>query len=104
MHPRFAYEHDGRGSTRRLHTSVPVYLDHYREGTSCSASTCHLLPEQVSTAKALTARRLTEGGPKWWGMNLKPHRAELPGEPNYPKMPGEPKRVQPSKDRDLKDS
>lgn len=33
-----------------------------------------------------------------------PHRSELPGEPNYPKMPGEPKRVQPSKDRDLKGS
>ena len=30
-------------------------------------------------------------------MNLKPHRVEVPGEPNYPKMPGEPPRVQPSK-------
>ncbi|MCX8564071.1 non-homologous end-joining DNA ligase [Mycolicibacterium mucogenicum] len=29
---------------------------------------------------------------------------DLPYPPNYPKMPGEPKRVQPSKDRDLKDS
>ncbi|MUM36025.1 ATP-dependent DNA ligase, partial [Mycobacterium sp. CBMA361] len=27
---------------------------------------------------------------------------DLPYPPNYPKMPGEPKRVQPSKDRDLK--
>lgn len=27
----------------------------------------------------------------------KPHRVELPGEPSYPKMPGEPPRVQPSK-------
>jgi hypothetical protein len=26
---------------------------------------------------------------------------DLPYPPNYPKMPGEPKRVQPSKDRDL---
>ena len=30
-------------------------------------------------------------------MNLKPHRVEVPGEPSYPKMPGEPPRVQPSK-------
>ena len=29
---------------------------------------------------------------------------DLPYPPNYPKMPGEPKRVQPSKDRDLKGS
>jgi hypothetical protein len=28
---------------------------------------------------------------------LRPHRAGLPGEPSYPKMPGEPPRVQPSK-------
>jgi DNA ligase D len=28
---------------------------------------------------------------------------DMPYPPNYPKMPGEPKRVQPSKDRDLKD-
>jgi hypothetical protein len=27
---------------------------------------------------------------------------DLPYPPDYPKMPGEPKRVQPSKDRDLK--
>jgi len=27
---------------------------------------------------------------------------DLPYPPNYPKMPGEPKRVQPSRDRDLK--
>ncbi|MGB7113948.1 MAG: hypothetical protein WBD77_26040, partial [Mycobacterium sp.] len=27
---------------------------------------------------------------------------DLPYPPNYPKMPGEPKRVQPSKDTDLK--
>jgi hypothetical protein len=27
---------------------------------------------------------------------------DLPYPPNYPKMPGEPKRVQPSKDRDLR--
>ena len=27
---------------------------------------------------------------------------DMPYPPNYPKMPGEPKRVQPSKDRDLK--
>ncbi|WP_369828080.1 hypothetical protein [Mycobacterium sp. 852002-51163_SCH5372311] len=26
---------------------------------------------------------------------------DMPYPPNYPKMPGEPKRVQPSKDRDL---
>ena len=26
---------------------------------------------------------------------------DLPYPPNYPKMPGEPKRVQPSRDRDL---
>ena len=43
-----------------------------------------------------------QDGPKWWGMNLKPHRVEMPGEPNYPKMPGEPKRVQPSRDTDRK--
>jgi hypothetical protein len=36
------------------------------------------------------------------GNERETHRAELPGEPNYPKMPGEPKRVQPSKDRDLR--
>ena len=29
---------------------------------------------------------------------------DLPYPPSYPKMPGEPKRVQPSKDRDLKGS
>jgi DNA ligase D len=29
---------------------------------------------------------------------------DMPYPPDYPKMPGEPKRVQPSKDRDLKDS
>jgi hypothetical protein len=28
--------------------------------------------------------------------------ADLPYPPNYPKMPGEPKRVQPSRDTDLK--
>jgi hypothetical protein len=27
---------------------------------------------------------------------------DLPYPPNYPKMPGEPKRVQPSRDRDLR--
>jgi hypothetical protein len=27
---------------------------------------------------------------------------DMPYPPNYPKMPGEPKRVQPSRDRDLK--
>jgi hypothetical protein len=27
----------------------------------------------------------------------------MPYPPNYPKMPGEPKRVQPSRDTDLKD-
>ena len=30
------------------------------------------------------------------------HLEDLPYPPEYPKMPGEPKRVQPSKDRDLK--
>jgi hypothetical protein len=30
-------------------------------------------------------------------MNVQPHSLELLGEPSYPKMPGEPPRVQPSK-------
>ena len=30
-------------------------------------------------------------------------RGDMPYPPDYPKMPGEPKRVQPSRDRDRKD-
>jgi DNA primase len=37
-----------------------------------------------------------------WAADLEAGLGDLPYPPNYPKMPGEPKRVQPSRDRDLK--
>ena len=36
-----------------------------------------------------------------WAADLERGLGDLPYPPNYPKMPGEPKRVQPSRDRDL---
>jgi hypothetical protein len=35
-----------------------------------------------------------------WAADLEVGLGDLPYPPNYPKMPGEPKRVQPSRDRD----
>ncbi len=37
---------------------------------------------------------------EWWERDLKDGIGEMPYPPDYPKMPGEPKRVQPSKARD----
>jgi hypothetical protein len=37
-----------------------------------------------------------------WAAELALGLGDLPYPPNYPKMPGEPKRVQPSRDRDLR--
>ncbi len=37
-----------------------------------------------------------------WAADLERGLGDLPYPPNYPKMPGEPKRVQPSRDRDVK--
>jgi DNA primase len=37
-----------------------------------------------------------------WAADLDRGLGDLPYPPNYPKMPGEPKRVRPSRDRDLK--
>lgn len=37
-----------------------------------------------------------------WAADLERGLGDLPYPPNYPKMPGEPKRVQPSRNRDLK--
>jgi hypothetical protein len=37
-----------------------------------------------------------------WGADLELGLGDLPYPPSYPKMPGEPKRVQPSRDRDVK--
>lgn len=39
---------------------------------------------------------------EWAAADAERGLGDLPYPPNYPKMPGEPKRVQPSKDRDLK--
>ena len=38
----------------------------------------------------------------WWERDLAAGLGEMPFPPDYPKMPGEPKRVQPSRDRDRK--
>src|SRR3954465_2389851 len=40
---------------------------------------------------------------EWSDRDDKAGQGDLPYPPDHPKMPGEPKRVQPSKDRDLKD-
>jgi DNA ligase D len=40
---------------------------------------------------------------EWADRDDKAGQGDLPYPPDHPKMPGEPKRVQPSKDRDLKD-
>jgi DNA ligase D len=40
---------------------------------------------------------------EWFARDEADGRGDMPYPPEYPKMPGEPKRVQPSKDRDLKD-
>jgi len=37
---------------------------------------------------------------QWWERDLAAGLGEMPFPPDYPKMPGEPKRVQPSRDRD----
>ena len=36
---------------------------------------------------------------QWWGRDLQRGEGEMPFPPDYPKMPGEPPRVQPSRAR-----
>jgi DNA ligase D len=56
-------------------------------------------PHAAIDDEAVDIRPLLE----WFARDETDGRGDMPYPPEYPKMPGEPKRVQPSKDRDLKD-
>ena len=82
-------------------------------GTSCRRSTRRLRPAYGAGAArragrpARRYRRLAVGHQSAAGVGRPGRRrrlGDLPYPPDHPKMPGEPKRVQPSKDRDRKQS
>jgi len=86
--------------------STPVTWDELRDvhPDDCTIATVPGLladrgdPMEAMHDKAFALDVLLE----MWEKDLAAGLGDLPYPPNYPKMPGEPKRVQPSKDRDRK--
>ena len=59
-------------------------------------------PSRGTISGSTTSERRIEPLLEWSGLTKRPGIGDVPYPPNYPKMPGEPKRVQPSRDTDLK--
>ena len=78
-------------------------------GTSCRASRPRTSPSRrcrrASPSAATATRRSTTSRTRCsrcWTSTSATRPGDMPYPPDYPKMPGEPKRVQPSRDRDRK--
>lgn len=102
----------------RDRTIASAWSPRARAGAPVSTPLCWNDLQQIKDPRALNVSTLAQffadKGDPWKGMDeshysIKPllelwesDPTEMPFPPDYPKMPGEPKRVQPSRDRDLK--
>jgi DNA ligase D len=96
----------GAYSPRALPTatvSCPLEWDEL-EGADPASFTIRTVPERLRTTGDPWERMQEEPGRiepllEWWARDLESGLGELPFPPDYPKMPGEPPRVQPSRAR-----
>jgi DNA ligase D len=96
----------GAYSPRALATatvSTPVTWDEL-DGVDPASFTVRSVPERLATVGDLWAGLLDRPGRidtllQWWQRDLDAGLGELPFPPEFPKMPGEPPRVQPSRAR-----
>jgi hypothetical protein len=83
--------------------SCPIDWDEL-EKTDPTAFTIHTVPDRLRKSGDPWARMNENPGTidellGWWERDLASGLGELPFPPDYPKMPGEPPRVQPSRAR-----
>lgn len=97
----------GAYSPRALPTatvSCPVGWDELAQGVDPGAFTVLTVPDRLAEVGDPWATMADDAGSldvllQWWERDLQRGEGEMPFPPDYPKMPGEPPRVQPSRAR-----
>ncbi|WP_375401302.1 non-homologous end-joining DNA ligase [uncultured Amnibacterium sp.] len=84
--------------------SCPVTWDELADGVDPGAFTVQTMPDRLAATGDPWATMSDAAGSlgvllQWWERDLQRGEGELPFPPDYPKMPGEPPRVQPSRAR-----